>query len=242
MLALVREAWPHVRPLAVCFSHARREVAPYCRHFQCPVHFGTEANEIHYLPEVLKSPARQPDPNLTRVLEAHTEEVLAQLPRHERFVEVAQHQLRVLLERGDAGIEALARALHLGERTLRRRLQSEGTTYHTLLDELRRSLALERIAHEEVSVEQLAANLLFADTSAFYRAFRRWTGTTRRSTGRTGWRRKRSARGAAIACGWSSVSRWRLVADPQIDERNQSKVSCEKRLPCAPVCRNGLSS
>jgi len=85
--------------------------------------------------------------------------------------------LLTLLEEGKLGPEPLARALFVSERTLRRKLAAHGTSYQDLLDEVRRSLALGRVAHEETGFEQLAAALGFADTSSSI-AFKRWTGTT----------------------------------------------------------------
>jgi AraC-like DNA-binding protein len=86
--------------------------------------------------------------------------------------------LQTQLERGSPQVEALAQTLHVSERTLRRKLQAEGTSYQELLDDLRRQIALTRVLSPDTSFEQLAAALGFADASTFYRAFKRWTGTT----------------------------------------------------------------
>jgi AraC-like DNA-binding protein len=61
---------------------------------------------------------------------------------------------------------------------LRRKLAAKATSYQELLDEVRQKLALRRVAHADTGFEQLAEALGCADLSSFYRAFRRWTGTT----------------------------------------------------------------
>lgn len=179
VLGVVAESWPDLRPLSIGFAHTRR--APqqlYERRFGCPVRFGAGANQIVCAAAQLawRSPAA--DPELGRVLEAHTARLLSELPAHDSLSARARDALGALLEQGRAQPANLARALCTSERTLRRKLQAEGTSYQELLDELRKSLALSRVGHGDDSLEQLAARLGFADASAFYRAFKRWTGTT----------------------------------------------------------------
>jgi AraC-like DNA-binding protein len=181
-VSTAKRAWPGVQPFAVRFRHALPQPGAaerYRDYFGCPVQFGASANEISCDPAWLRQAARRHvDPNLGKVLEAHTQHLLAQLPKDNSFVQLARRALQKQLEQGATQVETLAQALHVSERTLRRKLKAEGTSYQDLLDELRRSLALSRVLLPEQSLEQLAAALGFADTSTFYRAFKRWTGTT----------------------------------------------------------------
>lgn len=70
----------------------------------------------------------------------------------------------------------LAHQLHASTSTLRRRLDDEGQSYRTILDDLRRDLAISLLSHSDKSVSDIAAELGFAETSAFHRAFKKWTG------------------------------------------------------------------
>jgi AraC-like DNA-binding protein len=72
--------------------------------------------------------------------------------------------------------EHLAAALNMAEATLRRRLKHEGTTYQAIKDELRRDLAISRLADTSETIADIADALGFAEPSAFRRAFRKWTG------------------------------------------------------------------
>jgi AraC-like DNA-binding protein len=107
-------------------------------------------------------------------------QLLAQLPKPHGLVEAARASLRSGLGQRKATPDELARALHLSERTLRRRLALEGTSYQALLDEVRRALALTLVLRSDLSFAQMAEQLGFADASTYYRAFKRWTGTTPR--------------------------------------------------------------
>lgn len=72
--------------------------------------------------------------------------------------------------------DALAAELHLAGSTLRRRLEQEGQAYQLIKDQLRRDLAVDSLLRSEKSVAQIALELGFAEPSAFYRAFKKWTG------------------------------------------------------------------
>jgi AraC-like DNA-binding protein len=63
-------------------------------------------------------------------------------------------------------------------RTLHRRLAASGTNFRTLVDECRYEIARQMLEDTDADVGHIASMLDYADTSAFARAFRRWSGTT----------------------------------------------------------------
>lgn len=71
----------------------------------------------------------------------------------------------------------LARQFHTSQATLRRRLDEEGMSYRMIVDDLRRDLAIGLLAESRQSLAEIAQALGFAETSAFHRAFRKWTGS-----------------------------------------------------------------
>ena len=77
---------------------------------------------------------------------------------------------------GDLG--AVANNLCMSHSTLQRRLAGERTTFQLLKDELRRDIAITRLHTSAVPLAALADELGFADSSAFQRAFKTWTGST----------------------------------------------------------------
>jgi AraC-like DNA-binding protein len=79
---------------------------------------------------------------------------------------------------GPPAMQAMAAELYLSVRTLRRRLQEEGTSYMELCDEVRRTFAEELLALPQLSVEQIAERLGYSEAAAFIHAFKRWTGKT----------------------------------------------------------------
>jgi AraC-like DNA-binding protein len=74
-------------------------------------------------------------------------------------------------------LEELASTLNLSSRTLRRQLVQAGTSFQALLDEVRRAAAHDLLDSGE-SVSTVATRVGYANTPAFVRAHRRWTGQT----------------------------------------------------------------
>jgi AraC-like DNA-binding protein len=73
-------------------------------------------------------------------------------------------------------LKSSAETVHLPERTLQRRLAGSGVSHSVLVDRVRRDLALKYIADAGRSVTEIAYLLHFSDSTAFHRAFKRWTG------------------------------------------------------------------
>ncbi len=71
--------------------------------------------------------------------------------------------------------EQIAKDLNMSGRSLRRRLQEEGTHFKDLADELRSQVAIKYVRDTDLSVEDIAFALGFSDASSFRHAFRRWT-------------------------------------------------------------------
>lgn len=72
--------------------------------------------------------------------------------------------------------EVLARRLKMTLSTLKRRLKGEGTSYSLVKSELRQEIAVRLLRRENVAIREVASVTGYSDMSAFYKAFRSWTG------------------------------------------------------------------
>jgi AraC-like DNA-binding protein len=81
-----------------------------------------------------------------------------------------------VLDFGAHDLAAAARLMGISERTLKRRLREEGTSFRILLAEARKTMAEELLADGRLSVADVAARLGFSDASSFSQAFKRWHG------------------------------------------------------------------
>ena len=166
-------------PRAVAFQHSPpRSTATHARLFRAPVAFNQEVTEMVFDRAVLAYPVGGADPSLHALLERHAEERMARLPSAPGFVDQAREVVRESLAHGTPGVRTVARSLRLSQRSFERRLHEEGSSYRELVDAVRRELSIEYLREPGRPLTEVAFLLGFSDTSTFYRAFRRWTGTT----------------------------------------------------------------
>ena len=69
----------------------------------------------------------------------------------------------------------VAATLFVSERTLKRRLQEEGSNFQSLVDAVRLERAAELLRDTHMNLGQIAEALGYADAANFTRAFKRWT-------------------------------------------------------------------
>lgn len=91
-------------------------------------------------------------------------------------------KVRAILSKDVSGsqpsAEDVASRLNLSATTLRRKLQTEETSYQRLKDECRMEAAFHYLSCPELPNASIAERLGFDETSAFFRAFKKWTGIT----------------------------------------------------------------
>ncbi|MGI4869860.1 MAG: AraC family transcriptional regulator ligand-binding domain-containing protein [Janthinobacterium lividum] len=73
-------------------------------------------------------------------------------------------------------LAALAANFHTSARSLQRKLREEGTSYQEVADHVRKTLALVYVQAGSHSLKEVSYLLGYNESSAFSRAFKRWTG------------------------------------------------------------------
>jgi AraC-like DNA-binding protein len=168
-----------VVPLRVGFQHQQPEDVSAYRHlFRAPLEFEQPVNFIILDAALLDQPLLKSDPGLCAVLDRYITQLLAKLPHNETIVDSVRREISEGLRGGDPGLEAIALRLSIAPRTLQRKLKEAGTSQQELLDEMRRELSIHYLQERQMAVYEVAFLLGFSETSAFHRAFKRWTGTT----------------------------------------------------------------
>jgi AraC-like DNA-binding protein len=169
----------HIAPVEVTFRHAPPvDVTEHRRLFRVPVRFKQASNGILLQRALLDTPLVRADPGLCAVLERHVHELVERVPRATAFSDRVRQLVASELSGGGSSATTVARRLHMSRRTLQRQLGADGTTFRALSDGLRRELALRYLFEREVAIAEVAFLLGFSETSAFHRAFKRWSGTT----------------------------------------------------------------
>lgn len=86
--------------------------------------------------------------------------------------------LTPLFYQGEPEISDAAKALGVSVRVLQRHLQSESTSFRQLVDDTRKEVVLKHLSDNQLPIHEIAFLAGYKENSSFYKAFRRWTGTT----------------------------------------------------------------
>jgi AraC-like DNA-binding protein len=168
----------NIHPAHVSFVHAgnsnRRELE---RFFGCPVEFGASIDQIGLSNETLALPLVTGDRHLLDTLQPICDEAAKERNTAKGTLRASvENEVQRLLHHGNAQRETVAKTLAMSTRTLARRLADENTTYEYVVDQLRRSLALQYVKEPNLSLAQIAWLLGYEGSSSFNHAFLRWTG------------------------------------------------------------------
>jgi AraC-like DNA-binding protein len=115
---------------------------------------------------------------MRKMMDAHAEKLLAEFDHRDEFTSRVRTIIVKGLAIGEATLDEVARHLAITPRTLQRRMNERDETFKSVLDEVRRGLALTYIAQPSIDLAELAYLLGFSDQTAFQRAFKKWTGTS----------------------------------------------------------------
>jgi AraC-like DNA-binding protein len=161
------------------FEHASPEsISEHERIFRAPIRFDKPLTKLIFDNAVLELPLVEADLTLGSLLERQAEDLLAKSPRHGVFVNQVRQLIREGLPVGAARIETVCRKLGSSTRTLQRKLREEGTSYRELFEETQLDLSKFYLQRSEMAICEVSCLLGFSQSSAFHRAFRRWTGLT----------------------------------------------------------------
>lgn len=165
-------------PTQACFAHSAPAHQTACTSYlQCPSVFGRRRNELRFDKGILTRRPRLANSFTSATLQSACEGLLADRESSSGFAGKVYQALRFLSGPG-AGMQAVASTLKMTDRTLRRHLADEGTSFSTIVDQVRCSLATQQLQRPELSVEEVAEMTGFSDPANFRRAFTRWTGMT----------------------------------------------------------------
>ncbi|MCG8311609.1 MAG: helix-turn-helix transcriptional regulator [Pseudomonadales bacterium] len=92
------------------------------------------------------------------------------------WAERSRFLLEILMCYGEPKKDVLAELLTVSPRTLQRRLEDEGETFRSLLNNLRKERATTYLSDKERTVEEIAFLLGYLDVGHFFRAFKVWYG------------------------------------------------------------------
>jgi len=148
------------------------------RHFfPCPVTYDQPTNLVSFSARHLEAPLIRSEEQLQRYLKLAPyyiviEPLASGVSVTRRIREILGDDFR----REMPSFEELTTRLNMSARTLRRRLEKEGTSYQRIKDNARRDMAISLLSRGSLTVSDVAELTGFSDPSAFHRSFKKWTG------------------------------------------------------------------
>jgi len=148
----------------------------YQRIFKAPVEFESSSNTIVFYKQALDLPIIQADPTLCAQFNLQAKKMMEALSVNRHLTDQITGVLINKYHGNDPGVATVSRELAMSIRTLYRRLKLEKTTYKAISDKARKEVSIRLLSQPDMAIYEIAFLLGYAETSSFYRAFKRWTG------------------------------------------------------------------
>ncbi|TDY21382.1 AraC-like DNA-binding protein [Paraburkholderia sp. BL6665CI2N2] len=175
--ALLGTSW---HPSSVHFTHSKLADTRFYRQlFGCPLVFESDFNGIVCTAADLDCPNPTADLELVR----YTESLLEPLSHadEDSIVQEVRKAIYLLLPLELATIEQVAQRLHVGTRTMQRQLDSAGTSFSELVEQVRHNLALRYMMNARYPIGRVALLLGYTRQASFTRWFTAQFGMTPRA-------------------------------------------------------------
>jgi AraC-like DNA-binding protein len=176
MVANLAEAFgDDVRPLEIRLPYARPENGHLYRdYFHCDVSFNAPQAELHIDATLVSRPPKFANEQMWQAIRHACDRMVG----GQLACGIAGKVKKVLSETPGClpDMEEVASLLGMTDRTLRRRLKQEGTSWSEIADEIRKSAALDYLKSKNLAIEDIAEQVGFSELASFRRAFKKWTG------------------------------------------------------------------
>lgn len=151
--------------------------AEYRFMFPCPITYGHDYDAFVFSEEELVNPVTQRAENLR---EHFKQAPLNWFTRQEFTPAYTRRVMDYLAEyrEHEASMQDIADSVNVSERTLRRKLTEEGTSFQEIKDKLRKNMAIYYLSQPDIPISTITNKLGFSEPAAFTRAFKQWTGQT----------------------------------------------------------------
>jgi len=168
-----------VNPYYVSFQHEPlTNIDSYQNVFGCEVKFNQTINEIVFSQKVFDIPIRAANPKLFKLMDG-------KLVQHKKEIDeklsLKQKIYQYILENVECKTPTLTEAakdFNMSVSSLKNQLKIEKTNYSHIADNVRKNIALKLFSDPNKSILEVSLYLGFSNSSAFNRAFKRWTNLT----------------------------------------------------------------
>ena len=165
------------QPLSVHFSHNQpNDLSEYQKVFKTQLKFNEPFNGLTLNTEQLAIPVCEADPGLKLIMDAQGDKLLK---KYRSEINIVNEVRSIIYQQElwhNPDMKLVASELNMSQASLKRYLADSGFNFKSVVDDVRRDLALIYFDNTDFSLIDIAFMLGFSEQSAFNRAFKRWTG------------------------------------------------------------------
>jgi len=179
IMKLLRElGGPHFRPSYVNLASIarQRDIPEIENSFGCLYRGSSDVNAIAFRTNILNQPIANSSRHLFMLLDGYFDRVKE--ASRKTIVERVEDYVRGSFQSGNCSIERCAQKLGLQPRTLRSHLTQSGMRFSDIVENQRMEMAKEYLERRDLSLDEVAFMLGYAEQSSFGRAFKRSIGVT----------------------------------------------------------------
>jgi AraC-like DNA-binding protein len=166
-----------MKPVRVDFEHDKpTDTSVHKTLFGCALYFNQPTNRLYFSSDVLTLPVEQSNERLYQALEPYLQRQREERTEPDQLLPRITKIIAADLSSGVTSLDVISEQFGVSRRTLQRRLQQEGVKFSTLIEEVRRELALAYITDSDYSVTEISILVGYSESGSFSRAFHRWTG------------------------------------------------------------------
>jgi AraC-like DNA-binding protein len=171
---------PDIYMTEVRFKHSPlTDYSRYLDVFNCPVLFNQEKNEIVIANVTLSKEVRSASPKILSMLMKKMQRLHDEMNNNvslgQRVCEFLENNVG---HHGIPNAQVVAQNFNMSLSTLKKHLHQENLNYTVICDDVRRNIAIKKVVYSTDQLQIISSGLGFSNTSAFNRAFRRWTKVT----------------------------------------------------------------
>ncbi len=180
---------PHEAIRECAFEHDKDgESHALTRHLGVIPRFGRDENSIVVSARALSARRLPPHSEFeaAAALGRSLDDALVERRRRTPLAHRVREEILKRIGRESVAQELIVRALGLSERSLRRALAAENSSFQTILDECRRAQGFALLVRSRKPMSEIAFLLGYSDQTAFSRALSRWLGVSPRDLRKMG--------------------------------------------------------
>jgi AraC-like DNA-binding protein len=143
----------------------------------CPVYFEQSKTEVIFRTDFLDKPLLKSNLITETMAKEMCDQMLIEQVNHTDLIQ----SIYDILNRDPLNMpssENIAQSLAISPRTMRRKLESQGTTLRHIVDQVRKNLSIHFLRGTRMNIDEIAEQVGFSSAANFRTAFKRWINKT----------------------------------------------------------------